>query len=110
MDNSETKYDVKRPLLEQIAHAKKVVIDYQPNDPDINTFVREMDSLCKRGVGKQFHVEIAHNNHMKGIKTKKQLTRLVREIQVNEAIKLLVTLQHHTENALEELVNFCKRT
>lgn len=105
-----TKYDVGKPLEVQLLNSDRVVINYEPADADINTFVREMKRIAVKGISTTVNLEISHNNHLKGIKTKKQLNRLVKNIEVNEAIKLLVTLQSNTEKALEEMANFCKRT
>lgn len=108
IDNGvESKYDSSRPLEEQVCDNKRVVIQYEPKDRDIEKFIGEMERLCKNGVSTNVKVEIHHNNNLKGIKAKKQLKRLEKDLNINEAIKLLVNLQHSTDIALERLSNFC---
>jgi hypothetical protein len=101
-------YDSSRPLEEQIGNDTQVVINYEPKDPDINTFLVEMERLCKSGISANVKVEIQHNNAIKGIKAKKQLKRLKKDLDLNQAIKLLVNLQRKTDITLEELSNFCR--
>ncbi|HXN74922.1 MAG TPA: hypothetical protein VN855_00335 [Candidatus Acidoferrum sp.] len=68
-----------------------------------------MERLCKTGISCNVSVDVAHNNNIKGIKANKQLKRLKKDLDLNEAIKLLVNLHSSTDRVLEEMSNFCKR-
>jgi len=107
--DSDTKYDSSIPLEQQIKNSEKVVVNYEPKDTDINKFMDEVERLCKQGISTNISVEVSHNNHLTGARTKKQMKRLMKDLNLNEAIKLLVTLQSTTDKTLEELSEFCKR-
>lgn len=104
----EYKYDSSRPLEEQVCENKQVIIRYESKDPDIESFIGEMERLCKNGISTNVKVEIQHGNNIKGIRAKKRLKRLTKDLDLNEAIKILVNLQRKTDIALEKLSNFCR--
>jgi hypothetical protein len=108
-DSEEIKYNSKRPLEEQIAGSKEVIIKYDPKDTDIDKFLIEMRSLVCRGISTNVKVDVVHSNFLKGIKAKQQINRIKKELTVNEAIKLLSNLQSTTDKCLEELSNFCRK-
>lgn len=109
--DSEVKYDAARPLEEQIVGSKEVVIKYDPKDPDIDAFLCEMERMCSSGIsiGTDVRVDVIHNNHLKGVKAKRQVKRLNKDLSLNEAIKLLTNLQSKTDKTLEELSIFCRK-
>ena len=104
----ETKYDAKKPLEEQLEGSNQVVIHYEPKDPDIDVFLGEMERFCKMGIGTNVTVDVIHKNNIKGAKAKKQVNRLMRDLDLNEAIKLLVNLHSKCDTSLSEMSNFCK--
>lgn len=105
---SEVNYDSTIPLEEQIKSSKKIVVNYEQKDPDVDKFLSEIERICNTGVSTKFSVEIVHNNYIKGAKAGKQVKRLMKDLKVNEAIKLLVNLQSMTDRGLEELALYCK--
>jgi hypothetical protein len=107
--DTETKYDVGRPLEDQVCGSQKVVIDYNPLDPDINTFVCEMERLRDNGISADVKVDFLPNNFMSGMKVKNQVKKLTKDLNLNEVIKLLTVLQNKTDKALEELSSFCHK-
>lgn len=107
--NSNIKYDSSVPLEEQIKNSEKVVITYEPKDTDITKFIDEVERLCKQGISADIAIEVLHNNHLNGAKAKKQMKRLMKDLELNKAVKLLVKMQSNMDNSLEELSNFCKR-
>lgn len=109
--DSDVKYNSEKPLEEQIVGSKEVVIKYDPKDTDIDKFLCEMERLCSNGVslGTDLRVDVIHNNHLSGVKAKKQVKRLNKDLNLNEAIKLLTSLQSKTDKTLEELSNFCRK-
>lgn len=107
--NTEAKYDSKRPLEEQLCGSEQIVIRYEPKDADIPKFVDEVERLCKTGISFNTNVNVVHNNHLKGAKAKKIMNKLMKDLNLNEAIKILVSLQSETDKTLESLSNFCQK-
>lgn len=107
--DAEVKYDSKKPLEEQLCGSERVVIRYEAKDTDIPVFVDEVERLCKTGISLNTHVKVIHNDHLKGQKAKKLMGRLMKDLDLNEAIKILVNLQSGTDKKLEEMASFCKR-
>lgn len=106
--DTETKYDAKRPLEEQIKGSEQIVIRYEPKDPDIDKFLGEMERFCKMGISTNITVEVSHKNSLKGARAKKQVNRIMRDLDLNEAIKLLVNLHSKCDRTLREMSNICK--
>ena len=102
------KYDTKRPLEEQLKNSEKVVINYDPKDPDMDHFLGEMERLVKTGISCNVSLDIAHNNFLNGARAKKQVKRLKKDLDLNEAIKLLVTLHSELDKKLGNMSAFCR--
>jgi hypothetical protein len=107
--NSEAKYNPRVPLELQVSDCDKIVIKYEAKDPDIDKFIGEMERCCKTGINLNIDVDVAHQNDIKGAKAKKQVKRLLKDLNLNEAIKLLVMAHSKTDRKLEEMANFCLR-
>jgi hypothetical protein len=105
----EVKYDANVPLENQICSSDRIVVNYEPKDPDIDTFLGEMERLCRSGISANVNVEVTHNNNLKGARTRNQLKRLMKDLNVNEAIKLLATLHHTADRYLGELADYCQK-
>jgi hypothetical protein len=102
------KYDTKRPLEDQLRNSEKVVINYDPKDPDMDHFLGEMERLVKTGISCNVSLDIAHNNFLKGAKAKKQIKRLKKDLDLNEAIKLLVNIHSELDKQLEKISSLCR--
>lgn len=105
----EFQYDSTKSLEEQLCGSQHVVINYEPKNNDIDRFSDELEKLCKRGTSINVSVDVVHNNHIKGAKAKKRVGRLMNDLNLNEAVKLLVTLQSKVDRKLEELADFCHK-
>lgn len=108
-DGSEFKYNASIPLEDQIQNCQRVEINYEPKDPDVESFLNEMERLCKSGISCDVKVELKHNNTIRGAKAKKQLQRLKKDLKLNEAIKILVNLYSEIDKALEEISGVCRK-
>lgn len=108
-ENEEVKYDSSKPLEQQLHGSKSVIITYESKDSDINTFVDEVERLCRTGICINTDIKVIHNNHLKGIKAKKLMKRLTKDLDLNEAIKILVTMQSEMNKKLEMLSSFCTK-
>jgi allophanate hydrolase subunit 1 len=110
--DAEIKYDSEKPLEDQISGSKEVLIKYDPQDPDMDKFLSEMERLCSSGigVGSDIKIDVLHNNYLNGAKAMRQVKRLKKDLNLNEAIKLLTKLQSTTDKALQEISNYCHKT
>lgn len=108
-ENEEVKYDSSEPLEQQLLGSKRVVVTYEPKDRDIDRFVAEVERLCKTGVSISANVEVVHKNSVGGAKAKKLMKRLTKDLELNEAIKILVTMQSEMNRKLEVLSTFCAK-
>ena len=104
-------YDVQEPLEHQLSNDCQVIIDYKASkdDDEIGTFVKEMSRLSKSGFSKYIDIKFSHNNQIIGAKAKKQVDKLTKDLKLNEAIKLLVTLQKKANDTLVELSDICRK-
>jgi len=102
------KYDPGVPLEEQFTDSQTVVINYEPRDPDMDRFMDEMERLAKTGVSCNVSLEISHNNNIKGIKAKRQIERLKKDLNLNEAIKTLVNIHSELDKKLESISILCR--
>ena len=106
---SSLKYDSSKSLEEQLKDAQEVVIDYDPKDPDMDRFLEEMEKLAQTGINCGVSLELIHNNFIKGIKARKQINRIRKDLDVNEAIKFLVNIHSEFDKQLEAISVFCRK-
>jgi hypothetical protein len=106
--DSDKKYDSNKPLEEQIAGSQEVIINYDPKDKDIDCFISEMERMCSQGISANIKVDVNHADVLNGMRAKKQVQRLHKDLDLNEAIKCLTNLQSKTDKVLTELSNFCR--
>lgn len=103
----ETKYDMSKPLEEQLAGSKQVIINYDQNDPSIEKFVGEVERICTAGVNCELNVTVHTNSHIKGAKVKRQAKELEFQIKLNNLIKFMALSQHAADKKLEEIAGLC---
>jgi len=108
-ENEEVKYDSSKPLEDQLCGSKSIVVTYDNKDNDIPRFVDEIERLCKTGIKIDARVKVIHNDNLQGVKAKKLMKRLIKDLKLNEAIKILVTMESEMDKKLEVLSNFCAR-
>lgn len=103
----EISYDMERPLEDQIRGSRRIVVNYEPFDPTIDKFLDEVERLCKNGVTANLNIKFNHNNNLIGAKIGKEMTKLSKDLDINEVIKLMVTAQAEADKKLEELSSIC---
>lgn len=103
------KYDSSVPLEEQLKDAQEVVIDYDPKDPDMDVFLDEMERLAKTGISCNVRLAVSSNRHIAGAKAKRQISRLKKDLDLNEAIKILVNIHSELDKTLESISIFCHK-
>lgn len=103
----ERPYDSAKPLEDQVSAADQIVINYQPFDKTLDKFVQEIDRMTKNGIEAKFAIKVVHNDHIVGLKLKKQMAKASNDITLNEIIKLMVLSQAEVDKKLEDLANYC---
>jgi cell fate (sporulation/competence/biofilm development) regulator YlbF (YheA/YmcA/DUF963 family) len=107
--NASLPYDATKPLDEQLKNAKEVVIDYDPKDQDLEHFLQEMERLVKTGVSVNCDVSVDYNSSIRGMRAKKQVKRIKKDLDLNEAIKILVNIHSELDKQLEAISVFCRK-
>jgi len=106
-DSQLIEYDCGKSLVDQVNGCQEVVVNYQPNDKEVEKFLSEMQTCVKNGVNPNVKVRVEYNNFLHGYKTKKQFTKAIHDINLNELVKLLTLTQHSIDKSLEELAETC---
>jgi len=99
-----------QPLEDQISGRSKIVVNYDPRDPDsqnIDTFVIEMERLCKNGISCDLDISVNANDYIKGLRFKKKIESLKHKLEVNEVVKSITIFVSETDRKLSELSNMC---
>jgi hypothetical protein len=106
-DSQLIEYDCSKPLAEQVKGCSEVLVNYQPNDREVSTFLAEMQQCAKTGVNPNIKVRVEYNDMINGYKTKKQFVKAMNDITLNEVVKLLALMQRSIDRSLEELSETC---
>ncbi len=106
---NEVSYDADQPLEAQIGDSSKVVINYDPQDPSIGKFLSEIERCTQNGVSLDLNLQVIHNNHLGGAKTKRLASKLSQDLCINDVIKAMATSYAETDKKLEELANCLSR-
>ncbi len=100
-------YDRNKPIEDQLIGSRKVVVNYDPKDTSIDSFLHEMERLCKNGTFASFDVEFNYNRDLSGFRSKKKLQEVRKGIELNEIIKLLVLMQSEADKKIDEIKKAC---
>ena len=100
-------YNPEKNLENQLKGCKKIIIDYDPKDTNIDKFVDEIERLCDRGNSVGINIDIIHNNFIEGAKTKKRIEKTEINTQVNALIKMMVIGYSEADKKLEQLKTIC---
>jgi hypothetical protein len=106
--DSSSNYDSSKPLEEQLRNSTKVVISYEPKDTDVNIFLNEMERLAKTGVSCDVTLDVSHNDYIKGARVARQINKLKKDLNLNEAIKILVNIHSELDKKLKDISSFCR--
>ena len=74
----------------------------------MEVFLSEMEKLAKTGVSCNVSLDVSHNNYITGAKAKRQIERLKKDLDLNEAIKILVNIHSELDKRLESISVFCR--
>jgi hypothetical protein len=100
-------YDLDKDFAEQMQGSTQVVVNYRPQDEEIEHFLHEMQMCAATGMDPKLNIKIHYNDFLDGYKTKKKLKKALNDIDVNELVKLMVLSQVSADNKLEELSAMC---
>lgn len=107
--HEEVEFEPNEPLEYQVRGAKQVVINYDPDDDRIQSFMDQMGRIVKSGVSCQMNIKVNSTNSLKSYQFERQLEEASKNLQVNEAITMLVKKQHETDKKLSEMQQICFR-
>lgn len=108
-DNVEFSYNIHKPIAEQIQGASQVLVNYKPNDEEIECFLEDIQYAAAAGIDWKVSVKVNYGEFLDGYKLKKQVKKALSDIDMNEIIKLMVLSQHDTDKKLEELYSLCQK-
>lgn len=108
-ENLELKYDPKIPLEKQIDGSEEIFINYDSSDESISRFLSEMERICSIGLNLNVKINFVNENFIDGARTKRKIKKIKKDLNLNEAIKILTGLQSKTDKTLKELSAFCRK-
>lgn len=100
-------YDPDRNFLEQAKRCSEVIVEYAPDDEQIVSFLKEIQTCVKNGTNLNLNVRVNYGQYLAGFKTKKEIKQALSDINLNEIVKLMTISQHGAEKTLEELSSIC---
>lgn len=101
--NEEQEFNASQPLENQIDGAKQIIVDYDPNDSRIDSFIGQMELMAKNGVNCTADIKININDYLAGTALKRKIEKLKKDMNVNELIKELAKFHYDTNRKLYEI-------
>ena len=108
-DDLEIKYNPEIPIEQQLKGSEEIYIKYDSSDKTIGRFLSEMEKICAMGLNLDVKINFTNNDSIQGAKTKRKIKKIKKDLNLNEAIKILAILQSKTDETLKELSNFCRK-
>lgn len=105
--HSEVEFDPSELLEYQVRGAKKVIIDYNPNDSKIDSFIEQMNRIVKNGIHCSMNVEVNPHNMLDGLRIERKIESLNKELEINEVISSLVQMHNNVDKSLSEIQDIC---
>lgn len=106
-DSIPMSYDPSSPLKDQIDASTIVLVNYQPNDEEICSFLKDVQHCASTGQHLDLNLKVDYGYYLDGFKVKKQLKKALSDISLNEIIKLMALSQSETDRKLSELSSMC---
>lgn len=102
-NNQEISFDPDKEFMPQMEGAEKVVVNYQPKDKEVATFIDCMEQCVKLGINPKITIQVNYEDQINGTKVKRKLKKALSDISLNEIMKLMVLSQQSTDKRLEEI-------
>jgi hypothetical protein len=99
----EHEFSVSIPLEFQVIGATEIIVNYDPLDPKIDSFVNEVERMVKTGISCNVDIKVNANNLILGMRLERQMGRLKEKLDVNEAIKEICRSHSYACSRLDEL-------
>lgn len=100
-------FNPSEPLETQMEGAKQILVSYDPIDPKIDSFLGQMERICKSGITWKAEIKVDTNNYLNGLKFERKIEKIKRKLDVNEVIKGLTKFHSETDKKLTELSKLC---
>lgn len=101
------KYDMDKPLADQLAGSSEVIISYLENDRSVHKFLDEIEKYALTAYAQGLKISVLHNNLVNGVRAKRKALNSAQSMTINELIKLMVLSHRETDKALEEIAAIC---
>lgn len=108
--SEEKEFNPKQPLEQQIENAHRIVVDYDPQDPNvinISFLHSQMIRLYKNGISCNVDIKINPNNSLHGMKIERQFEKIKLAFDTHEFIKNLAKFQYENDRKLSEMSEMC---
>jgi hypothetical protein len=105
--NEEIEFNIDKPLVRQIEGATKIQVNYDPLDPKIASFLKQIEIMAVMGQGFSGDIHVNPNNRLDGLKFERRVEKIKKALNINEVIKGLARLHSNTDNRLSELSELC---
>lgn len=102
-------FNASEPLELQIADAQEIVISYIPEDPQIDSFISEVERIVKNGISCKVDIRVNPNNDLGGLRLERQIESLKRKLDMNDIAKTLVLLYSEADRQLHDIRRLCLR-
>ncbi len=106
-DRDSLKFDMSKPLERQIEGAREIVVNYDPANPKIESFVSGLERMVRSGVGCLAQIRVNANSSSNGLRLERKLESLQKKLLINETVKSLTKFQSDTDNKLCEISRIC---
>lgn len=105
--DTEQEFDPKCPLENQVLGAKEIIVDYDPCDLKLMSFVGQMELMVKNGVSLNADIKFNANNNLDGIRLERYIDKLKIGFETNEIFRKLSILYSTTDKKLSEMSEIC---
>jgi len=103
----EVEFNPQEPLEQQVRGAKQIVVNYDPEDKRIQSFMEQVERIVRTGVSCQMNICVKPNNTLAGLRVERQFEMFNEELKMNEVVKALVKSHHETDKRLMEMSEMC---
>lgn len=97
------------PLEEQVRGSKQIVIDYNPQDSSVTSFIEQFERLAKSGISCQMNIKFNCNHTLESYRAERQLEAISEEHEMNDVIKKIAEFSSHADRELSALSQMCAR-
>lgn len=107
--SQELEFNPSKSLESQVLGAKEIVINYDPSDSKIDSFITQVEKMIKSGISCNVDFKVLANNSLNGIRLERYLEKLKLKLEVNELAKNITISHYNTDRKLSELSKICLR-